>query len=101
MTLKWQYQKDRQKYVKHDWDVGNRAYLREYRQQYRRQHPESTREQWKRDTRRYRMRHDPAALRERQRIYDARYQAKLKAIKQALKEKGDSDYAGSSEEGNC
>ena len=81
-------------YRKH-WGIERRQELAEYRQQYRRQHPEATKEQWKRDTARYRKRHDPAALKERQRIYDARYHARLKAIQKAISKKGEQSNAGS------
>ena len=101
MSVKWEYQRDTNRIYRKWWNDIHRSEQTAYRREYRRKHPEATREQWKRDTRRYRLRLDPAALKERQRIYDARYHAKLKAIKQALMKKGDSDYAGSSEEGNC
>lgn len=103
----WDYQRDAIRRNRERWDAEHPNYrkqwgkehrqeLADYRYEYRRQNPEATRRQWQRDTANYRQRHDPAALKERQRKYDARYHARLKAMRQALKQKGDSNNAGSS-----
>lgn len=77
----WEYQRDLNRLYRERWNEDHRKQQTAYRREYRRQHPEATKEQWRKDTARYRMRHDPDLLRERQRIYDLRYHAKLKALK--------------------
>lgn len=74
--MRWDYQRDLYRLYRERWNEEHRQQQAAYRRKYRFDHPEETLRQWQQDTARYRERMNPDVLRERQRIYNARYLAR-------------------------
>ena len=71
------------------WKLTHRSELAEYRREYRQRDPEKTREQWRKDTARYRAKQDPDELRERNRQYGKKHRDMMRLFKKGLSEQQD------------